>query len=132
MVIMSILCLSELIHGQTIPGIFQMMVITCVYGYTYMFIYSSTCEYECSYMSTYVHGVSILHDYIVCLHCLLSTFFFETGSLTEPGSHGFGETDWLVRSKDLPVSTLPNTQCWGFVCLPFYCPTFLCKCVLEI
>lgn len=56
--------------------------------------------------------------------CLLSAFYLivlETGSLTEPGVHQFGYTDWLLSSQGSvssycarPVCPLTGSGCWLF------------------
>lgn len=73
---------------------------------------NNLCVCMCSVsMDANIHGCKCawrLEPYIVYLPCLLSALFFETGSLNEHGVYGFGEIGWLVSSRDLPFSILPN------------------------
>lgn len=48
--------------------------------------------------------------------------FFDTGSVTKPGGHGFSSAGWLVSSRNLPVSALSAlpTQVLQRHAVPFY------------
>ena len=42
-----------------------------------------------------------------CLPLSLSTLFFETGFLIDPGTYLFGWTGWPANSRDPPASVPP-------------------------
>ena len=81
-------------------------------------------------MSTHVHvGMHVGMCTWVCgpeadvgslLWITVHLYFFETGSLTEPGAHQFGYTGCPMCIWDLPIAVpCPHQQCWGCRHAPF-------------
>lgn len=49
---------------------------------------------------------------------------FETGSITEPGVHKIGETDWPMSPQN-QLSPLPPPQAQNWVIGPYHCAQLL-------
>lgn len=89
---------------EKVAVIFLFAFYGCVLSICAVYIHADVCWPDLPRMEVRAGS----HQGIFLSHFL--PYFFETGSLAEPGAGYFSKPGWPVSLQDLPVSTFPLTN----------------------